>query len=342
MGLFTTRQLIAATQEKLKFDSLFLKMFFPREITFDTEEVMLDKITGRAPMAMYVSPTVEGCVLRNRGGMTRTLKPGYVKPKHQITPSMVVERLPGEDPALLNDPAYRRERIIASTLQLQEQSIAQVEEMQATQAVLYGRYVMEGEQFSPVEVDFGRSPANNITQAGPTAWSAQDTETFDPTFDLDLYADQASGTINVMVMDGGAWKILNTFKKFREKLETRRGSASQLETALKDLGALVSVKGQYGDVAIVVAKTQYIDEQGRTVRYMPENTIVMGNTVADGIRCYGMIHDAEALAEGIAAARRYPKNWITRGDVSSEYTMTQSAPLMVLPDPDAFVVVTVA
>ena len=342
MGLFTTRQLIAATQEKLKFDSLFLKMFFPREITFDTEEVMLDKITGRAPMAMYVSPTVEGRVLRNRGGMTRTLKPGYVKPKHQITPSMVVERLPGEDPALLNDPAYRRERIIASTLQLQEQSIAQVEEMQATQAVLYGRYVMEGEQFSPVEVDFGRSPANNITQAGPTAWSAQDTETFDPTFDLDLYADQASGTINVMVMDGGAWKILNTFKKFREKLETRRGSASQLETALKDLGTLVSVKGQYGDVAIVVAKTQYIDEQGRAVRYMPENTIVMGNTMADGIRCYGMIHDAEALAEGITAARRYPKNWITRGDVSSEYTMTQSAPLMVLPDPDAFVVVTVA
>ena len=342
MSLFTTRQLIAATQEKLKFRALFLELFFPREIVFDTEDVQLDKITGRAPIALYVSPTVEGKVQRNKGGMTRSLKPGYVKPKHQVTPTMVVERLPGEDPTLLNNPAYRRERIIASNLQLEEQSIIQVEEMQATNAVLYGRYVMEGEQFAPVEVDFGRSPGNNITQAGPTAWSAQDAETFDPTFDLDLYADQASGTINMMVMDGLAWRTLNGFKRFREKLETRRGSNSQLETALKDLGTLVSFKGYYGDVAVVVSKAQYVEESGRTVRYLPDNTIVMGNSMADGIRCYGMIQDAEALAEGISAARRYPKNWITKGDVSSEYTMTQSAPLMVLPDPDAFVVIHLA
>lgn len=342
MSLFTTRQLIAATQDKLKFRALFLELFFPREITFTTQDVQLDKITGRAPIAVYVSPTVEGKILRNQGGMTRSIKPGYVKPKHQVTPDMVVERLPGEDPAMLNDPAYRRERIIANNLKLEEQSIVQIEEMQATNAVLYGRYVMEGEQFAPVEVDFGRDPKNNITQAGPTAWSNQDTETFDPTFDLDLYADQASGSINMMVMDGLAWRVLNGFKRFREKLDTRRGSNSQLETALKDLGSLVSFKGYYGDVAIVVSKAQYVEESGEMARYLPDNTIVMGNSMADGIRCYGMIQDAEALAEGISAARRYPKNWITKGDVSSEYTMTQSAPLMVLPDPDAFVVIQLA
>ena len=342
MSLFTTRQLIAVTQDKLKFNALFLNMFFKREITFDTAEVMLDKITGKAPIAVYVSPTVQGRVQRNLGGSTRTLKPGYVKPKHQVTPDMVVERLPGEDPAMLNDPAYRRERIIAQNLQLEEQSIVQVEEMQATQAVLYGRFIMEGEEFAPVEVDFGRNPENNITQAGSAAWSVQDTETFDPTYDLDLYADQASGTIDIAIMDGQAWRTLNSFKLFREKMDTRRGSNSQLETALKDLGSLVSFKGYYGDLAIVVTKAQYVDENGEQQRYMPENTIVMGNTQTGGIRCYGMIHDAQALAEGITAAKRYPKNWITQGDVSSEFTMTQSAPLIVLPDPNAFVVITLA
>ena len=342
MSLFTTRQLIAATQDKLKFNALFLNLFFKREITFNTEEVMLDKITGKAPIAVYVSPTVQGKVMRNLGGNTRTLKPGYVKPKHQVTPSMVVERLPGEDPAMLDDPAYRRERIIAKTLELQEQSIVQVEEMQATQAVIHGRYIMQGEQFAPVEVDFGRKPENNILQAGAAAWSMQDVNTFDPTFDLDLYADQASGAIDIAIMDGNAWRTLNTFKLFREKMDTRRGSNSQLETALKDLGSLVSFKGYYGELAIVVTKSQYVDEQGEQQRYMPENTIVMGNTQADGIRCYGMIHDAEALAEGISSAKRYPKNWITQGDGSSEFTMTQSAPLMVLPDPNAFVVITLA
>lgn len=38
---------------------------------------------------------------------------------------------------------------------------------------------------------------------------------------------------------------------------------------------------------------------------------------------------------------RYPKHWLTVGDPSCEFTMTQSAPLMVLPDPDEFVVVQV-
>ncbi|EEY1392541.1 TPA: major capsid protein, partial [Escherichia coli] len=40
-------------------------------------------------------------------------------------------------------------------------------------------------------------------------------------------------------------------------------------------------------------------------------------------------------------AIRYPKHWEEVGDPGCEYTMTQSAPLMVLPDPDAFVVVQV-
>lgn len=342
MGLFTTRQLISVTQDKLKFQSLFLDLFFKRQITFSTAEVMLDKITGKAPIALYVSPTVQGVVQRNLGGMTRTLKPGYVKPKHQVLPDMVVDRLPGEDPALLQDPVYRRERVIAQNLEQEEQSIVQVEEQQATEAVLYGRYTMTGEQFSPVEVDFGRRPENNIIQSGSSAWSQQDPETFDPTYDLDLYADQATGAINIAVMDGLAWRTLNSFKLFREKLDTRRGSNSQMETALKDLGGVVSFKGYYGELAIVVSKSQYVDADGATVRYLPDNIIIMGNTDASGIRCYGMIHDAEALAEGISAAKRYPKNWITQGDGSSEYTMTQSAPLMVLPEPDAFVVIQVA
>ncbi|EEU3337165.1 major capsid protein, partial [Escherichia coli] len=34
-------------------------------------------------------------------------------------------------------------------------------------------------------------------------------------------------------------------------------------------------------------------------------------------------------------------HWLTVGDPAREFTMTQSAPLMVLPDPDEFVVVQV-
>ncbi len=94
--------------------------------------------------------------------------------------------------------------------------------------------------FEKIEVDFGRSTKNNITQGSGKEWSKQDRDTFDPTHDLDLYCDQASGLVNIAIMDGTVWRLLNGFKLFREKLDTRRGSNSQLETAVKDLGAVVS------------------------------------------------------------------------------------------------------
>ncbi|QUP79133.1 major capsid protein [Escherichia coli] len=70
MGLFTTRQLLGYTEQKVKFRALFLELFFRRTVNFHTEEVMLDKITGKTPVAAYVSPVVEGKVLRHRGGET--------------------------------------------------------------------------------------------------------------------------------------------------------------------------------------------------------------------------------------------------------------------------------
>ncbi|MCZ5569980.1 major capsid protein, partial [Escherichia coli] len=79
----------------------------------------------------------------------------YVKPKHRFDYQQAVERLPGEDPARLNDPAYRRLRILTDNLKQEEQAIVQVEEMQAVSAVLQGKYTMSGEQFETVEVDFG-------------------------------------------------------------------------------------------------------------------------------------------------------------------------------------------
>lgn len=66
---------------------------------------MLDKITGKTPVAAYVSPVVSGKVLRSRGGETRVLRPGYVKPKHRLDYQQAVERLPGKiRPVLMTRP----------------------------------------------------------------------------------------------------------------------------------------------------------------------------------------------------------------------------------------------
>jgi len=341
MSIYTTAQLLAVNQKKFKFDPLFLRIFFRESYPFSTEKVYLSQIPGLVNMALYVSPVISGKVIRSRGGTTSEFTPGYVKPKHEVNPQMTLRRLPDEDPQNLADPAYRRRRIILQNMKDEELAIAQVEEMQAVSAVLSGKYTMTGEAFEPVEVDMQRSVRNNIVQAGAAAWSARDKETYDPTDDIETYAVNASGVVNIIVFDPKGWSLFRSFKAVKDKLDTRRGSNSELETALKDLGQAVSYKGMYGDVAIVVYAGQYV-EGGVQKNYLPDNTMVLGNTQARGLRTYGCIQDVDAQREGINASARYPKNWVQTGDPAREFTMIQSAPLMLLADADEFVSVKLA
>lgn len=341
MSIYTTAQLLAVNQKKFKFYPLFLRIFFRESYPFSTEKVYLSQIPGLVNMALYVSPVISGKVIRSRGGTTSEFTPGYVKPKHEVNPQMTLRRLPDEDPQNLADPAYRRRRIILQNMKDEELAIAQVEEMQAVSAVLSGKYTMTGEAFEPVEVDMQRSARNNIVQAGAAAWSARDKETYDPTDDIETYAVNASGVVNIIVFDPKGWSLFRSFKAVKDKLDTRRGSNSELETALKDLGQAVSYKGMYGDVAIVVYAGQYV-EGGVQKNYLPDNTMVLGNTQARGLRTYGCIQDVDAQREGINASARYPKNWVQTGDPAREFTMIQSAPLMLLADADEFVSVKLA
>ncbi|EIU1267175.1 major capsid protein [Salmonella enterica subsp. enterica serovar Agbeni] len=340
---FTTAELIAATQQVFKFQPLFLQLFFREIYTFTSEEVLLDTIPGDVNMAVYCSPLITGSVDRTRGYSTNRFKPGYTKPKHTINPNMSIKRAAGEQIGQPTDPAMRNAMLIMQNMGDEELSICQLEEYQAVQAVLYGKYEISGSNIDTYEIDMARSDANNITQSGSTAWSAQDADTYDPSDDIESYADLASGAINVIVMDGKAWKQLKRFKKFWAALDTRRGSNSQLEAALKNLGDVVSFKGYYGDTAIIVYKGQYLDAASKTKkRYLPDSYMVLGNLNNRGFRTYGAIQDQDALNEGITEASRYPKTWTTTGDPAVTQTMTQSAPAMVLGDANAFVVVKIA
>lgn len=81
MSMYTTAQLLAANEQKFKFDPLFLCLFFRESYPFTTEKVYLSQIPGLVNMALYVSPIVSGEVIRSRGGSTSEFTPGYVKPK---------------------------------------------------------------------------------------------------------------------------------------------------------------------------------------------------------------------------------------------------------------------
>jgi hypothetical protein len=324
-----------------KFDPFFLTLFFRNVITFESEEIHFDKISEEVVMAPFVSPVVAGKVHKERGGTMSTFKPAYVKPKHAVKPANNLKRRPGETFLGNLTPAQRKQATVVDLLERQDKAISAREEWMAASAVLTGSVTVKGEDYPEQVVDFGRSASNSITLAGAAKWDSQDPATYDPTDDLTSWAENATGAVNVFVMGKGTWTKFSSFQAVKDKLDNRRGSSSMMETATKDLGAVVSFKGYFGDVEIWVYTGQYIDpETGDKKYYMPVNKLLMGTTAYEGTRCYGAIQDVTASDEGVVSTSRWPKNW-QQPDPSVEYLMTQSAPLMVTPEPDAFVDVTV-
>jgi hypothetical protein len=324
-----------------KFESFFLSLFFRNVVTSDSESIHFDHLVEDVVMAPFVSPVVAGKVHKERGGTLKSFKPAYVKPKHAVKPSQMLKRRPGEAYLGTLSAAQRKQAAVTDNLMRQDKSITYREEWMAAQAALTGSVTVKGEDYPEQKVEFGRSESNNISLTGAAKWDTVDPETYDPTDDLNTWAENATGAVNVIVMGKSAWTKFSSFSAVKDKLDNRRGSSSQMETATKDLGMVVSFKGYFGDVEIWVYTGQYTDpDTGLKAYYMPVNMVLMGNTSYEGVRAYGAIQDVDAADSGIVAASRWPKNW-KQDDPSVEYVMTQSAPLMVTPDPDAFVAITV-
>lgn len=336
MAEFTTRALIGVVHKRSRVSSLYLSMFFPQVYTSDKETVNFDVIEDAVDAAMFIAPEVDGQVIKSRGYETRELTPASLKPKHEVNPNKAIKRLPGEAFGGELSLTERRQAIIVQNLLDEEKAIEQTEEWMASQACIFGEYTCEGTQFERMNVSFGRSPENNVVLAGAEKWASKDKATFDPCEDIENAALGCESGVNIAIFDQKGYRLFLSFKATADKLETRRGSNSALETALKDLGKDVSIKGYLGDVMIVVY-TGYRRVKGAKEFYQPENTVVLGHTEYQGARLYGAILDDDAIEQGLSQVARYPKVYKTTGDVSRTYTMIKSAPLMATPAADEFV-----
>ncbi|EFE8231331.1 major capsid protein [Escherichia coli] len=326
--------------DDFKFNPLFTTLFFPNVATFDTQKIMLDDLENdEVTMSAFCSPMVGSQVQRDKGYETSIIQPGYMKPKHEIDPSKTIMRVAGEDPAALNSPSYRRLRLITGNLRRQVKAIKARVEWLAVNAVTTGKNIIEGEGIERYEIDW-KMPANCIIQQGPgKKWSEQDKETHDPTDDIELYTEQADCPANVMIMGANAWRLLRSFKKFRELYDLSRGSESAAELACKNLGEVVSFKGYLGDMALIVYSGKYTDGDGTEKYFLEPDLLVLGNTSNKGLVAYGAIMDQDAVRTGATRNMYYPKNWIEDGDPSIEYVQTHSAPQPVPADIRKFVTV---
>lgn len=336
MDPLSTAVLLGIIQQTQPFTSFFLNMFFPTVVTFDTESIAFDKLVENVTLAPFVSPVVAGAVRRSQGGQLKVLNPAYIKIKDQVVPGQLLKRRAGERLGGELSPESRRLAAITQLLRNQDKAILHREEWMAAQALITGKVIISGEGYETVEVDFDRAPQNTVELSGQAKWSALDKQTSNqPVDDLEDWAERCSGPVNAVVMGKKAWREFIAFKSVKDLLNTRRGSQSQMETGPSQVRD-AQYKGTIGTFDIYVYTGKYVDASGAQVSFMPENGVLLGNSNYEGVRAYGAIQDVRAAAGGAVATDRYPKSWINE-DPSAEYIMTQSAPLMVTPDANAFV-----
>jgi hypothetical protein len=307
--------------------------YFPDEQTFETEEIMFDMITEGRALAPFVAPNVQGRVMKSRGSTTKTFRPAYVKPKHEVNPQRALKRAVGEGIGGTEMSLEERyDAIVADNMRQERELIERRWEWMAARAIIDGEVTVSGDDYPSVTVDFGRDASLDITLAGTARWDQADAA---PLADIQdaraAVVSKGRTSVTRLTFGQDAWDSFIADADVKELLDkSYRGSDSDFNRSLGsgepwELRGRLSGSGSSGAVELYTYNDKYEDEDGVETEFMAQNLMVGTSPGIKGVRCFGAIKDKKA---GLKPLSLFPKMWDVE-DPSQTLTMTQSAPLMV-------------
>lgn len=331
-------------------DPLFFQQFFPDEITFSTEKIMFDEISeDRYILAPFVAPHVEGRVMARGGFDTRSFKPAYVKPKHDIDVNQQFKRRAGE--SLLTGsltPQQRYDATIAENFRIEREMIERRINWMCAKAMIEGAVVVEGEDYPRVTVDFGRDGDLTEILAGTARWGESAAA---PLTDLQvkmrLSRKLSGGRITDIIMGDEAYEkfyadadvkaLLNT--EYRIGGTTADATIFSAAETDKEAELKAVFRGNHsGATARIWTYAGYFHQRDPDTGvltegfYIDPNAVVGVGTKMQGTQTFGAIKDPNA---GLRPMRMFPRIVDKKNDdPAKEYTLTQSAPLPIPLEPN--------
>lgn len=312
----------------------WLDNHFGRQIAFTTEQVMFDEIETIRQIAPFVSPVVQGRVMRSEGYSTKVFRPAYSKPKHIIDPNRMFARQAGEDLGGDTSPEARWNAAIVQNITEERQQLQRLWNWMAAMAVIHGKVTVAGEDYPTQVVDFGRHADLTRVLQGTTRWGEADA---DPLADIAALRTRSAllsgSTITRLTMGLEAFDRFFADEKVQKMLkgDIRVTTSDSVLSAFGSTdqpfeyrGVLQGANGQ-GRLEVYTYNEQYEDRNRQTVDIMSPYDVVGTGGGIQGVRCFGAIRDKRA---GLQALPIFPKSW-DQEDPSVSYTMSQSAPLMV-------------
>jgi hypothetical protein len=349
IGTYDTLTLIGV-QNRQQIDPLFFLQFFPDEITFTTEKVMFDEIAeDRYVLAPFVAPHVEGRVMEKGGFDTRSFKPAYVKPKHDIDVNQQFKRRAGESPVTGTlTPQARYAATIAENFRLERESVERRINWMCAKGMIEGAIIVEGEDYPRATIDFGRDGDLSEVLMGTARWGESGAR---PLFDLNVKMKRArrlsGGRITDIIMGEEAYDRFYQDDEVRELLNTNYRVGGTAADALilgeadtdkdAELKAVLAGGQSAARVRIWTYAGYYHERDPDTGvltegYYLDPNAVVGIGNKMQGVQCFGAIKDPNA---NLQAMRMFPRIVDKKNDdPAKEYTLTQSAPLPVPLEPN--------
>lgn len=347
--LYDTMTLIGV-QNRQQIDPLFFLQFFPEEITFSTEKVFFDEISeDRYILAPFVAPHVEGRVMERGGFDSRSFKPAYVKPKHDIDINQQFKRRAGESPMTGSlTPQQRYDATIAENFRIEREMIERRINWMCAQAMTNGSVVVEGEDYPRVTIDYNRDADLTEVLAGTARWGeSAATPLPDLQTKMKLARKLSGGRITDIIMGEEAYDrfYMNADVKDLLKTDYRIGGSaadsSFLGMAETDKEAelkAVMVGGQSANRVRIWTYAGYFHERDPDTGVLTEGYYIDPNAVVgvgnkmQGVQTFGAIKDPNA---GLRPMRIFPRIVDKKNDdPAKEYTLSQSAPLPVPLEPN--------
>jgi surface antigen len=339
---YNTMTLMGVLRVQRPLDTYWLNLCFPQQMTFDTESISFDKVVTTRKLAPFVAPTHQGKVQKRNGYTAKSFTPAYVKPKDEVDPSRVLQRMAGEQLMGSLTPEQRWNAAVADRLRLQKEEITRRWEWMGARAVIDGSVTVSGDDYPTTNVDFGRDTDNTFTLSGGALWSAG--TGVDRLGVIEAVRRQvqkaAKSAVTRLTFGLDAWAAFTENPAVLDLLSNqKRGSDSNFNVNLGEgqpyeYRGYLSGQGTGTLELFTYSDTYETDNAGTEADFLNSGYVVATSPGIQGVRAFGAIKDRSSLV----ATPMFPKMW-DNDDPSVTYIMTQSAPLMIPTQPDASAVI---
>lgn len=336
LSLFAARTLTAKVNAIFPANNFLTKKFFGRNVPSSTKYVDIVITKGGKQIAPWVSPKLEGKVLKKNGKKLETYEPPLLKPKFETEAEELLE----DNNVMYSDSKTPDERAGDQLIIDLDDGRARIDrtiEFMSASTLIAGSISVKGDGVEE-EISYSRNPNHTKVLTGTALWT--DTVNSDPRADLEKWKTEVfdnSGVSPTEVVFGrDVGNAYTRHPKVRMAFDSNWINSGELKPEIIEEGVTYIGYDKELDLKMYkyIAKYEH-PETAVDTPYLPYDKLIMGSdyTRTSAHIAFGGIADfktfkKEGMNVNLFIGEIFAKSWEVE-DPSARFVLLQSKPLPI-------------